>query len=158
MLLHLYALKGVDMLADLRGMYAFALWDGNRRRLLLARDPFGIKPLYYADNGRRITAASQVRALRLLPGVDDSADPAGHVGFMLRGYVPEPYTICRGIRALPAGCSLSIEDGNRPRCGVSARSPRSSPKPSKNRISARLNLWRCASSSVVRLQTVFGIT
>ncbi len=113
-LLHLYAHKGMDMLADLRGMYAFALWDERNRRLLLARDPFGIKPLYYADDGRRIAASSQVRALRLLPGVDDSADPAGNVGFMLWGYVPEPYTICRGIRALPAGCSLSIEDGKSP--------------------------------------------
>jgi len=107
-LLHLYAIKGIAMLADLRGMFAFALWDGERRRLWLARDPFGIKPLYYADDGRSFRAASQVKALRRAP-VDSTPEPAAQVGFLLWGSVPEPWTLYRGIRALPAGHWLAVD-------------------------------------------------
>ncbi|MGD9583386.1 MAG: asparagine synthase (glutamine-hydrolyzing) [Lysobacterales bacterium] len=107
-LLHLYATKGMAMLADLRGMFAFALWDGERRRLLLARDPFGIKPLYYADDGRSFRVASQVKALLCGP-VDTSPEPAGEVGFLLWGSVPEPWTMVRGIRALSAGHWLAVD-------------------------------------------------
>jgi asparagine synthase (glutamine-hydrolysing) len=113
-LLHLYAQKGLEMFSYLRGMYAFAIWDENYKRLVLARDAFGIKPLYYADDGKTIIAASQVKALRLLDSVDDSPDCAGQFGFMLWGYVPEPYTTCRGIRALEPGCFLVVEQHNRP--------------------------------------------
>jgi asparagine synthase (glutamine-hydrolysing) len=62
-LLHLYAEKGTAMLADLRGMFAFALWDARKQSMLLARDPYGIKPLYYADVGWTCRFASQVKAL-----------------------------------------------------------------------------------------------
>src|SRR5207253_7036218 len=62
-LLQLYAEHGTAMLDKLRGMFAFALWDSAKRALLLARDPMGIKPLYYADNGKTLRAASQVKAL-----------------------------------------------------------------------------------------------
>ncbi|MDZ4814524.1 MAG: asparagine synthase (glutamine-hydrolyzing) [Pseudomonadota bacterium] len=108
-LLHLYAVKGMGMLNDLRGMFAFALWDGERRVLLLARDPFGIKPLYYADGQGTLRFASQVKAL-LCADVDTAPEPAGHVGFMLWGSVPEPWTMYRGIRSLPAGHWLSVDE------------------------------------------------
>ena len=62
-LIHLYRLYGDDMLPRLRGMFAFGLWDADRRRLLLARDPYGIKPLYYADDGASLRFASSVKAL-----------------------------------------------------------------------------------------------
>ncbi len=101
-LLQLYEEFGTDMLAKLRGMFAFALWDGKRRALLLARDAFGIKPLYYADDGKTLRAASQVKALLRAP-VDTSPEPAGHAGFFLWGSVPGPWTLYRGIRSLPAG-------------------------------------------------------
>ena len=106
-LLHLYAEKGAAMLHDLRGMYAIALWDAEKRCLLLARDPFGIKPLYYANRNGVLRFASQVKALLRAP-VDTSAEAAGHAGFYLWGSVPEPWTLYRGIRALPAGHSLMI--------------------------------------------------
>lgn len=108
-LLCLYAAKGEAMVRELRGMYAFALWDSTRKALFVARDPYGIKPLYYADNGREFRVASQVKALLTVGGIDTRPEPAGHVGFLLWGYVPEPFTLCAGIRALPAGCSLWID-------------------------------------------------
>ncbi|HSH88934.1 MAG TPA: asparagine synthase (glutamine-hydrolyzing) [Ramlibacter sp.] len=101
-LLHLYAEYGVGMLSRLRGMFAFALWDGRKREMLLARDPMGIKPLYYADDGRTLRAASQVKALLRAP-VDTRPSAAGHAGFLLWGSVPCPWTLYRGILGLPAG-------------------------------------------------------
>jgi asparagine synthase (glutamine-hydrolysing) len=109
-LLNLYLKKGFDMVQDLRGMYAFAIWDEKRRGLFLARDPFGIKPLYFADDGKVIRVASQVKALISGGHIDTAPQSAGHVGFFLWGYVPEPYTLYRGIRALPAGSTLWIDE------------------------------------------------
>ncbi|MEZ5668446.1 MAG: asparagine synthase (glutamine-hydrolyzing) [Alphaproteobacteria bacterium] len=108
-LLALYDRYGPEMTGRLRGMYAFALWDADRRGLFLARDPFGIKPLYLADDGRTLRAASQVKALLAGRGIDTAPAPAGHAGFFLLGYVPEPFTLWRGIRALPAGGRLWVD-------------------------------------------------
>src|SRR6185503_7520639 len=108
-LLHLYMEHGADMVHELRGMFAFALFDARRGGVLLARDHFGIKPLYYADDGATVRAASEVRALLRGSGVDRSAEPAAHAGFFLWGHVPEPYTMYRGIRALPAGSTMWID-------------------------------------------------
>lgn len=113
-LLYLYREHGKEMLPLLRGMYALAIWDEERRALFLARDPLGIKPLYYADDGKTIRVASQVKALVAGGAVDIAAEPAGHVGFFLWGYVPEPYTLYKGIRALPAGSTLWVTRGSRP--------------------------------------------
>jgi len=110
-LLRLYAARGAEMLHDLRGMFAFAIWDGAQRRLFLARDPYGIKPLYYADAGGTLRAASQVRALIAGGAISKQFDPAGAAGFFLRGTVPEPFTIYRDIQALPAG-SYCFADAN----------------------------------------------
>jgi asparagine synthase (glutamine-hydrolysing) len=112
-LLQLYEEHGEAMVHKLRGMYAFAIWDGRRCGLLLVRDAFGIKPLYYADDGRTLRAASEVKALLCgsRADVDTRAEPAGHVGFFLWGSVPEPYTLYRGIRALPAGSALWVQKG-----------------------------------------------
>ena len=110
-LLQLYAARGEEMLNDLRGMFTIALWDGAKRRMLLARDPYGIKPLYYADDGITLRVASQVRALIASGRVSNQFDPAGAAGFFLRGSVPEPFTMYRAIRALPAG-SYCFADAN----------------------------------------------
>ncbi len=108
-LLHLYAAKGAAMVHDLRGMFAFALWDIDKRGLLLARDPYGIKPLYYADDGWTLRFASQVKAIVAGGGAASDPEPAGWAGFLLFGSVPEPYTIYQDIRALPAGTTLWID-------------------------------------------------
>ena len=108
-LLHLYAQKGAAMVRDLRGMFAFGLWDADKQSLMLARDPYGIKPLYYADDGWTLRFASQVKALVAGHRTGLDPDPAGWAGFFLFGNVPEPYTIYRDIRAVPAGATLWID-------------------------------------------------
>lgn len=110
-LLYLYAEKGAEMVRELRGMFAFALWDQERKQVLLARDPYGIKPLYYADDGRTFRFASTVKALVVGGGVSRESDAAGVVGFYVFGSVPEPFTTYRSIRALPAGATLVINAG-----------------------------------------------
>src|SRR6516225_1488042 len=108
-LLHLYAEKGEAMVNYLRGMFAFGLWDSEKNALLLARDPYGIKPLYYADDGWTLRFASQVKALLAGGKVSSNHEPAGWVGFCLFGSVPEPFTTYQEIRALPAGSTLWVD-------------------------------------------------
>ena len=108
-LLHLYKEKGERMLEELRGMFAFALWDGDKKAMFLARDPYGIKPLYYADDGRTLRVSSQVKALLASPKVSRIKEPAGIVGFFLYGNVPEPYTFYQEIHAVPAGSFLWVD-------------------------------------------------
>jgi asparagine synthase (glutamine-hydrolysing) len=115
-LLHLFSEKGEEMVHDLRGMFAFAIWDVTQRRLFMARDPLGIKPLYYADDGWTFRFASQVKALMAGGAISSDPDPAGWTGFYLWGSVPEPYTQYSAIRSLPAGCYLVID-------ALGARSP-----------------------------------
>jgi asparagine synthase (glutamine-hydrolysing) len=105
-LLRMYLRFGAAMLPRLRGMFALAIWDS--RRLFLARDPYGIKPLYYAEAGGTFRLASQVKALLAGGGVSATQDPAGIAGFLLRGSVPEPFTTYDAIRALPAGHSMEV--------------------------------------------------
>lgn len=112
-LLYLYQEHGRAMVRELRGMFAFALWDERKRALFLARDPLGIKPLYYADDGACLRVASQVKALRAANDTDARPEPAGHVGFFLWGHVPEPWTLYKGIRALPAGSTLWVQEDGR---------------------------------------------
>ena len=107
-LLHLYAEKGEAMIHDLRGMFAFILWDAKKKIMLLARDPYGIKPLYYADDGWTIRIASQVKALLASEKVSRLPEPAGMAGFFLMGSVPEPYTTYQEIRQVPAGSMVTI--------------------------------------------------
>ncbi len=102
-LLHLYARRGRGMVRKLRGMFAFAIWDNKQSGLFLARDPYGIKPLYIANDGWTFRFASQVKALLAGGGVSRDPEPAGIVGFHLLGSVPEPFTLYREIFALPAG-------------------------------------------------------
>lgn len=102
-LLYLYARYGFELVRRLRGMYAFAIWDQERAGLFLARDPYGIKPLYTANDGWTFRFASQVKALIAGGQISRDPEPAGVVGFHLLGSVPEPFTLYREIQALPAG-------------------------------------------------------
>jgi asparagine synthase (glutamine-hydrolysing) len=109
--LYLYLRYGPAMLPRLRGMFGLAIWDDDERRLFLARDPLGIKPLYYSQAGGLLRFASQVKALEAGGAIPPAVDPAGLAGFLLWGSVPEPWTIRRAVRALPAGSWLEVADG-----------------------------------------------
>jgi asparagine synthase (glutamine-hydrolysing) len=98
-----WAAWGPAMFPRLRGMYALALWDTDEERLLLARDPFGIKPLYYSLAGGVLRFASQVKALEAGGAISRALDPGALAGFLVWGSVPEPLTIRQEVRALPAG-------------------------------------------------------
>ncbi len=108
-LLHLLARHGSACLERVIGMFAFAVWDASERRLLLARDRLGIKPLYYKILPDGIAFASELKALLLLgkPPIDRSAVR----DFLFHGYVPAPKTIYLGIAKLPAGHTLTWQDG-----------------------------------------------
>jgi len=110
-ILQLYQVYGAAMLNLLRGMYAIAIWDKLEKKLFLARDPFGIKPLYYADNGKNLFFASQVKSLLTLSNISKEPSPAGHAGFFIFGHIPEPYTLYEAIKAFPAGAYAEITAG-----------------------------------------------
>jgi asparagine synthase (glutamine-hydrolysing) len=112
-ILELYKHDGPAMVELLRGMYTFAIWDKRARRMFVGRDPYGIKPLYIADDGRTIRIASQVKALLAGGGVSRTPDPAGVAGFFVTGSVPEPFTTYSAIRAVEAGNCFFI-DANGP--------------------------------------------
>ena len=105
-LVHLYEEHGVGFAERLRGMFAVAIWDAPRRRLVLARDPYGIKPLYYRHVGDELRFASELRAL-----------PRGEIdldaleAFLAFNSIPAPYSIFRDVRKLPAGHVLVWEEG-----------------------------------------------
>lgn len=110
-LLALFAREGERMLPRLRGMFAFAIWDTLTRELFLARDPYGIKPLYYTRTKDGLLFASQVKALLASGLVSKEREPAGLAGFYLWGSVPEPWTLYRDVFALPAGHWMRVREG-----------------------------------------------
>ena len=107
-LLNLYAAYGSKMVDHLRGMFAFAIWDKNTDTLFLARDPFGIKPLYFSSNGGEFRFSSQVKSLLAGGRVDTNPEPAGYVGYFLMGSVPEPFTLYKSIKSMAAGSTLTV--------------------------------------------------
>jgi len=110
-LVHLYEQKGNALLQDLEGMFAFAIVDERKRAILLARDRFGEKPLYWTptNGGQGIAFASEMKALRTFPGVDLRPDVAALSQFLFLRYIPAPRTHVRGIRKLAAGEALAID-------------------------------------------------
>lgn len=102
-----YQVHGSDAFAMLRGMFALAIWDDAARELILARDPHGIKPLYYRQ-APGFAFASQVTALLVDPRTERRIDPEALAGFAVWGAVPEPRTIVAGIAALPAGHLMRV--------------------------------------------------
>jgi asparagine synthase (glutamine-hydrolysing) len=117
---HLYEEHGVDMFSRLRGMFAVAIFDQRQRRLVLARDRFGIKPLFYAVGDDFVAFASELNALKLVPGLDLTPDPQAIADFAAMLFVPAPLTIHKGIKALCPGEVLACQvgDDGRPRVGL----------------------------------------
>ena len=112
-ILHLYEEKGVEALADLNGMFGFALWDDRRRALWVARDRLGIKPLYYMNSGERLLFASDLNGLRGV--IDPAVSKESVLQYLALAYVPSPRTIYEGVQKLPPAHYLWIE-GERVDC------------------------------------------
>jgi len=109
--LHLYRRDGPDVVRALRGMFALALWDGQRRALVLARDRLGKKPLYYFQDARRLVFASEIKALLQHPDVPRRPAQTLTPLLLAYGYIPAPLTAFEGIRMLPPGHLLVSRDG-----------------------------------------------
>jgi asparagine synthase (glutamine-hydrolysing) len=108
-LLNLFSFKKEAMFDLLEGMYAFAIWDCKDERILIARDPFGIKPLYFSETSHSFYFASQVKALLVAKDIPAERNPAGYVGFYCLGHVPEPHTLYKQIKAFPPGEYMYID-------------------------------------------------
>jgi asparagine synthase (glutamine-hydrolysing) len=111
--LQMYRHYGAECVELLRGMFAFAIWDERERRLFVARDPYGIKPLYFADDGNTFRCASTVKALLAGGAIPRKRDAAGVAGFLMLGSVPEPFTIVSAIRAVEAGTRFFVDVAGR---------------------------------------------
>ena len=113
-IVHLYEKLGEACFAEMRGMFSIALWDGRRKRLLLARDRLGKKPLYYAWDGRRLVFGSEIKALWKAGGISKEMDLEALSDYFSYLYVPAPKTIYRGVKKLrPAHYLVADRDGIR---------------------------------------------
>ncbi len=110
-ILHLYEEKGEALLGDLRGMFAFALWDAKKRKLFAARDRLGQKPLVWWRKGRFFAFASEIQSLLKFSAVEKDIDPAALDMYLSLQYIPAPATIFQGIRKLPPAHYLLAEAG-----------------------------------------------
>src|SRR2546423_3942400 len=106
-----YARWGAQCLLKFRGMFAFAIWDARQHHLFLARDPMGIKPLYYAQSGSYFIFASEVRSVLGTGLVPRRIDHAGLINYLTFGSAYDPLTLVEGVHALPPGHSMIWEDG-----------------------------------------------
>ena len=106
-----YARWGLECLPRFRGMFAFALWDASRHQLLAARDPMGIKPLYYAEAGPFFVFASEVRSLLATGLLPRRIDAAGLTNYLTFGSSYDPFSLIEGVKAVPPGHSLIWKDG-----------------------------------------------
>src|SRR5215211_142181 len=110
-LVHLYEERGAAFVEDLRGMFTVALWDAGEGRVVLARDRFGIKPLYYRVADGTLSFASELKALLRQPGFSREIDPAALEAFLAFNSIPAPLTIFKQARKLPPGHLLIAERG-----------------------------------------------
>ena len=103
-IVHLYEDEGPECFSHLNGMFAIAIWDAKRRRLVLGRDRLGKKPLVYRHEPGRLLFASELKSLLQVPGLPRDLDPAAIDDYLTYQYIPHPQTIFRGFRKLPPGC------------------------------------------------------
>ena len=111
--LNLYRECGIDALRQLRGMFAFAIWDEERRELTLARDRIGIKPLYYTLQNGTLIFASEIKAILVHPQVSAQLDPEALYHYLTLAAAPAPMTMFAGIKKLPAGFWMRVETGGK---------------------------------------------
>jgi len=111
-IIHLYESMGVECFGELNGMFAIAIWDSNRSRLVLARDRLGKKPLYYTAQNDRLLFASELKSFAQVPGWNPQIDPSSIDDFLTYQYVPHPKTIWKNVCKLPPGHLAVYEKGN----------------------------------------------
>src|SRR5438105_2232522 len=111
-IVHAYEQWGDDCVAQLRGMFALALWDARRERLLLARDRFGVKPLYYAQRDGVFAFASEMLPVLTGAGLARAADPSALAAIFAYGYVAAPRTVLDGVRSLLPAHLMLVEHGH----------------------------------------------
>jgi len=110
--LHLYEEKGAECLKDLRGPFAFAIWDSRKERLFIARDRIGKKPLFYAFKNQTLVFASEIKAILQDPDISKEVNRPAITDYLSYGYVPTPESIFRGIMKLPPAHFIIYEKGN----------------------------------------------
>jgi len=113
-IVHLYEEYGRDCVKHLRGMYAFAIWDRPKRRLFIARDRLGIKPLYYRFDGKTLLFASEIKAILAHPGAAPEFNRSTLAEYLAFGYIPEAETMYAGNKKLLPGHTLEITEGGDP--------------------------------------------
>ena len=111
-IVHLYEEYGLDFVQHLRGMFAIAIWDSNKQRLILVRDRLGQKPLFYRLEAGRLAFASELKSLLQIPGVPRELDRQSVLRFLTLQYVPHPHSILRGFNKLPPATMAVFESDN----------------------------------------------
>jgi len=109
-IVHLYEELGAKCAERLRGMFAFMIWDGKRNRLCGARDPFGIKPLYYVNTDKRFAFASEIKCLLQVSEYTAEVDEQSFLNYLTFQYVPDPMTMFKDIKKVPAAHFFTIEN------------------------------------------------
>lgn len=153
-IVHAYEEWGLDCLARFNGMFALALWDAPRRRLVLARDPFGIKPLYLWQSPQRWLFASEIKAFRADPGFRPQVDPAALDEYLTYQFVPSPRTLLQGVAKLQPGHAVVWEAGQARTLAFHRPAPRPRPVPDER---AAIDELRAALRAAVQRQMISDV-
>jgi asparagine synthase (glutamine-hydrolysing) len=122
-IVHLYEEHGDDCVRHLNGIFAFAIWDERRRRLLVARDPLGVKPVYWCATGRRVAVASEVGALLAAGLIEPRVDRVALDHYLACRFTPAPRTLFEGVSKLPAASILVAHEDSAPRVSSYRQAP-----------------------------------
>ena len=150
-LIEAYRAWGLDALQRLRGMFAFALWDSNLQRLLIARDAFGKKPLFYSRHRDGVIFSSEIEPLIRFPKIDNSLEPGAIGHYLLNRFVPGPSTFFRGVKKLPPGC-FALWEGNAFRTARYFTPPIATTRPDVRELEDAVRLFRDVFDESVRLR------
>ena len=113
-ILYLYEEYGTDCVKQLRGMFAFAIWDGNKNQLFCARDRFGIKPFYYYADKEKFVFGSEIKTILQAEGIDKTISPEAIDSYFAFGYITSDLSIYQNIKKLEPGCSLLVSTDSHP--------------------------------------------
>jgi asparagine synthase (glutamine-hydrolysing) len=150
-LIEAYRAWGLDALTRLRGMFAFALWDARSQRLVLARDAFGKKPLFYSQHRDGIIFSSEIEPLTQFPEIDKSLQPGAIGHYLLNRFVPGPFTFFRGVRKLPCG-SFALWENKTFRIARYFMPPIATTRPDVWKLSDAVGLFNDTFDEAVRLR------